>query len=567
MQAREPSPRGRRALEQAARSLMDRLGAVEPLLGALAWAGRPPAPAPWPAPPAGGELAQWAAAVVAAGIPDPLGWVYQVWLSRGVRRHGGAYYTPPQVVDYLCRRALDGLEGPDGPVRILDPACGSGAFLARILALRPEARAEGWDHDPVAAAICRYNLPGVAVRVVDALAEPARPVLDAVVGNPPYISSGLRGARRVLPADRAALQERFAGAAEYKLNTYPLFVVQGLRLLRPGGRLAFILPDSFLLGRYFAGLRRELLGSARILEITLLDSDFWADAAVGRPTLLVLEKGAASPVHTVLVRRAKGPAALDPPKAQRRQEQAAWAAAPLQRFRLFFTGDDAELVRRLEEHPRVRPLGECLRSYSGLIGRAGQRSLLRSAHPPGHPGPWAPLLRSGREVDRYRLEWAGEHVLLDPARIKSGGRLDLYRQPKLLLRQTADDLRAAYDDGGFFCLNNLHLLVPRRAGDPHDLRYWLALLNSALLNRYYRLVTLEQGRLYAQVDLDLLATLPLRQIDFRSPAERAVHDRLVSLVAARMEGQPCAGALEACVCALYGLPETDSAAPATGSSE
>lgn len=543
-------------LRRATVTLMEQRGAVAPLLGALAAAWRPGAAAPWPAPaPPDAGLAGWAAAVLGAGLPDPLGWAYQVWLSRGARRHGGAYYTDPAVVDYLCRRAMAGL--PAGPLRVLDPACGSGGFLAGALAVRPEARAEGWDLDPAAAAICRFNLPGAAVRVTDALAEPVRPEYDVVLGNPPYISSGLRGARRVTAAERAGLQARFPGAVEYKLNTYPLFVVQGLRLLRPGGRLAYVLPDSFLLGRYFAGLRRELLAGGRILEITLLDRDFWADGAVGRPTLLVVERGGAAPGHRVQVRLAGGPEVLGQPRAERPHLQAEWAAAPLQRFRAFFADADAALVRHLEEHPQARPLAQCLLSYSGLIGRAGQRSLLRSAYPPEHPGSWAPLLRSGREVNRFRLAWAGEHVRLEPALFKSGGRLELYRRPKLLLRQTGDDLRAAYDDQGFFCLNNLHLLVPRRPGDPHDLRYWLALLNSPLLNRYYRLVTLEQGRLYAQVDLDLLGTLPLRQADLTDPGGREAHDTLVRLAEDMRSGRPVEGALHEHVCRLYGIEPWD----------
>lgn len=535
-------------LRQATVTLLAAAGSPAPLLGALARALRP-GDCPWPPPAA--DLAAWAAGVLAAGIPDPLGWVYQLWLGRGQRRQGGAYYTHPAVVAYLCRQATAGLA--PGPLGVLDPACGSGAFLAGALAVWPGARVEGWDLDPVAAAICRFNLPRARVRVTDALAEPARPKYDLVLGNPPYISSGLRGARRVTATERAALRDRFGDAVEYKLSTYPLFVVQGLRLLRPGGRLAYILPDSFLLGRYFAALRRTLLARARILEITLLDSDFWADGAVGRPTLLVAEKGEAAPGHRVQVRRCRGPAELEQPLAARSHGQAEWQVTPLQRFRLFLSDAEAGLVRELEEHLRVRPLGECLIPYSGLIGRAGQRSLLRSSYPPDHPGPWAPLLRSGREVNRYRIAWAGEQVLLEPARLKSGGRLELYRQPKLLLRQTGDALRAAYDDQGYFCLNNLHLLVPRRPGDPHDLRYWLALLNSPLLNRYYRIVTREEGRPYAQVDLDLLATLPLRQINFHDPQEQTLHAEIVALTVANEEGRPDPGALHGRICALYGI--------------
>ncbi len=54
--------------------------------------------------------------------------------GREARKAGGAVYTPPRVVDYLVERTLGRLLEGKTPrdaarVRILDPACGAGAFL------------------------------------------------------------------------------------------------------------------------------------------------------------------------------------------------------------------------------------------------------------------------------------------------------------------------------------------------------------------------------------------------------------------------------------------------------
>ena len=470
--------------------------------------------------------------------PGPAGLVVR---RSPEHRETGIYYTNPALVQYLLTQTLAPALATGRLPRLCDPACGSGAFLGAAAAMMRQAghgpehvAASLWGCDTDARALdhCRQALAAagatnVPLAEADALLADPPGDFDLVVGNPPYIASGLRGAAAP-DAERAArLRARFPEAAAYKLNTYPLFIQRGIQLLRPGGMLAFVLPDSLLMGKYFARLRRFILETCSIDELTLIRQDFWAHGRVGQTLLLILRRepdGARRAAGQVRVRLLASPEELAHSGTGSTVAQAAFAADALSRFRLVFTAADARFLARVEGCPSVRPLSDFLRPYSGLIARAGQSSLLRSTHADGRvvvrkagqvlydgvpaEAVWRPLLRSGAEVDRFAIAWRGERALVEPALLKSGGKRQLYEQPKLLLRQTADRLVCACDDSGLFCLNNLHLLSPRSGGVP-ELHYFAALLNSAVLNRYWRLVTLEEGRLYPQIDLDVLSLLPV----------------------------------------------------------
>ena len=65
---------------------------------------------------------------------------------------------------------------------------------------------------------------------------------DAFVGNPPWVSYAGRASQPLAPALRR-VYDGFAAFRGYK-NLQGLFVERAARLLKPGGRLGFVLPSS-----------------------------------------------------------------------------------------------------------------------------------------------------------------------------------------------------------------------------------------------------------------------------------------------------------------------------------
>lgn len=208
----------------------------------------------------------------------------------------GAYYTPAALAEPLVRWAL---RSPSDAV--LDPSCGDGAFLTtavdRLLALGAEPRrlsdqVAGVDLDPRAVARAHGALlsrhPGLRW---SRLAEGdffrfEGGGFDAVIGNPPYIRTQGRSTadkQRALRAARAAGVELSADA-----SLWAPFTAVAASLVKPGGRLALVLPREAL----FVNYARPLLD---LLERRFASVDLqpvegaWFDGALVKVALLRAE--------------------------------------------------------------------------------------------------------------------------------------------------------------------------------------------------------------------------------------------------------------------------------------
>ncbi len=88
---------------------------------------------------------------------------------------------------------------------------------------------------------------------------------DAVIGNPPYIRIQTMQEWAPLEVERYKILYRSAAAGNYDI--YVVFVEKGLGLLRPKGRLGFILPHKFFNAKYGEGLRGHLAAGKHLAEV------------------------------------------------------------------------------------------------------------------------------------------------------------------------------------------------------------------------------------------------------------------------------------------------------------
>ena len=243
-----------------------------------------------------------------------VGLLYTGMMPDRFRADRGAYYTPPA----LCERLLD-LATEAGvdwrTARVLDPACGGGAFLAPVArrmaeslaGCRPNVALEsihrrlmGFELDPFAAWMSQVFLDVTlrrfwseaaftiqpVVHVCDSLEQPPPPEpFDLVVGNPPY------GRVKLPPRLRAKFKRSLFGHA----NRYGVFTDLALRFARPGGVVGYVTPTSFLAGEYFKALRGLLGREAPPVSIDFIETRTGVFADVLQETLLAVYRRRGAP--------------------------------------------------------------------------------------------------------------------------------------------------------------------------------------------------------------------------------------------------------------------------------
>lgn len=173
----------------------------------------------------------------------------------------GGYYTPEPIARFVARWAAQ------AGSRILEPSCGDGAILRELVAATGGtglAAVELLREEASKAADCT----GVGVDAADFFSwfKPARQgIFDAVAGNPPYIRFGSwdESSREL-----ALALMRSQGLRPTKLtNAWVPFVVASVLAVRPGGRVALVLPAEILQVGYAAALRAYLVDNCSNVTI------------------------------------------------------------------------------------------------------------------------------------------------------------------------------------------------------------------------------------------------------------------------------------------------------------
>ena len=468
--------------------------------------------------------------------------------NENLRKDQGTFYTPPKTAYAMVKRAVDWFFKENSGdfsdrlknIKILDPACGCGEFLlAAIKVLLEKYRETDPDYQhnvhKYIKWIIRNNLYGMDCNdnALELLLERMQLLagempdkthiiqtdtlnyfysgkcfkevgkFDIVIGNPPYVSYGLRNVGKISRARAEELKKRFVNSAEYKLNIYALFMEFAINSTRDNGIHSFIVPDSFLTGQYFTKLRNFMLQNCSFREFFFIRQKLFR-AVPGSLVIYFAAGKKADRKNTFSAAMAGDTADFTLPESGYKMLQSEFAGNHRQRFRLFFDEKTHRMVKNMEAESICR-LGDLLKLSSGIIGKNGKASIISDKPVTSS---FKPGVTSGKAIPgNGKVLWDGMYINSDKDAIKSGISNVDYNSAKIMIRQTGDRIIAGVDYNNLLALNNIH--IGNSQVPDLDLEELCSYLNSPEMVRYYQAITLESGRAMAQIDLETLRELPV----------------------------------------------------------
>lgn len=229
----------------------------------------------------------------------------------------GEVFTRRWVVEVLLDLTGYTADRDLGDMRLLEPSCGSGAFLGPIVErLVASAMLHGRELDSLGDAIRAYDLQGRHVDLsrglcAGLLIEAGLPTqeatrlsemwicqadfllakldersADVVIGNPPYI-------RYDDLLDEVAVEYRRTWSTmRGRGDIYVGFIERALNLLAPGGEVGFICADRWMRNQYGTALRELVAARYAVKHVWVMhDVDAFESQVSAYPAITVLSNG------------------------------------------------------------------------------------------------------------------------------------------------------------------------------------------------------------------------------------------------------------------------------------
>ena len=317
---------------------------------------------------------------------------------------------------------------------------------------------------------------------------------DIVVGNPPYVS-----AEYISEIDKTFYEKNYYSAYG-RQNLYIIFYERAINLLKENGNLGFITPYTILKNMYYKEIREYILKNTSILEII----DFkgitvFQDAGVDSIILLLKkEKRIEYDIKYINNIKAFETQVYDINFFKSSQ------ITEKEDLSIQFSKNE-KLLNKILDHKDNLKLKEIIDFKQGII-TGGNKNFLVSEKLDN-----CEKVLTGTDFNRYKLFDSNQYINYDIEKLHRPRKREIFEsKEKILLRQTGAFPICMLDTNQYFTLDTVHNGILKQ--ENFNIKYILSLLNSKFIKFIYENLINESRKIFAQVKIIYIDELPIKNI-------------------------------------------------------
>ena len=352
---------------------------------------------------------------------------------------------------------------------------------------------------------------------------------DVVIGNPPYLAG--REWTESLWEQRPYFLSNYSCMTD-QYDLYALFIQKAVLLTKNAGLWGFITPNTWLNNEHYTNLREWLVEKTEVRQIGDYRDVSVFDGATVLPIIIIASPKDKPDGNTVcLIEK------FSCPSQSTKLETAVsvWRQFPGLIFNVSLSSRELPILKKIEL--KAKPLGE------SCDARFGVKVYQRGKGKPPQSGKEAEQKLYEADTKRgrdYHLYLWGEHVtrwhvshgqtwLKYGPHIAEPRTIELFEGPRVLVRRIVGERLVICPTTETLIADQLlHTVKPRTSNLDH--RFLAAVLGSSSVAYYFRKRFNRTEKTFPEIRVAELSALPIPVLDFKKPADKSRHDKLVMLV-------------------------------------
>ncbi|MCT7433534.1 N-6 DNA methylase [Aliarcobacter cryaerophilus] len=331
---------------------------------------------------------------------------------------------------------------------------------------------------------------------------------DVVIGNPPYGAT-------LNKEEKEYFYSKFE-TVEYQLDTYTLFMEKAHKILKTNSKLAFIVPSTWLTMFYFKTLRKYLIENSYFENLLLFRYQVFEDVTA-ETSIITLTKN--KEINEKINTNFYDNSNEIETKISKHISQNDWISSYELGFNILFNGDKLKVIEKILkdsfELEKIVAIPNGIKPYE--VGKGNPKQTKEDLKNRVYDANY----KIDESYHNYIVGGSINKFIITPSKtdwIKFGDNLAAPRknfnffQKKIMVRQTSDKIISAIDYQGLLSLNNVHNIVIN--DERYSYEALVCILNSKLMDFYYKFLVPEEGRTFAEVKAVNLKRLPIVNFEF-----------------------------------------------------